>query len=271
MDSEGFRPSVDWSNELVNSALWVAKAFGCQRLAVVLVLLLVGRFTEWGRQFWRITGDYFVGRASVPVWLVSAALLVSVVAAVRINVLLSYYANDLFSALQVAFQGSGSSDDALKDSGIDGFWLSMGIFAVLATIAACRFLLDLYLTQRFVLRWRVWLTRRVLDDWLDGHAYFRGQFAARPIDNPDQRIQQDIDIVTAVTGEAERARTRLGRTAPVRCGRVLLSVASFGVILWHLSGPLTVLERDDPRRRCSGSSSPTCSRPRSSPSGSAGR
>lgn len=247
MDSEGFSPSVDWSHEVVNSALWVAKAFGLSALGVVIVLLLIGRFTEWGRQFWRITGGYFVGRASVPVWLVSAALLVSVVIAVRINVLLSYYANDLFSALQVAFQGSGSSDDALKNSGVDAFWLSMGIFAVLATISVCRYLVDLYLTQRFVLRWRVWLTRRVLDDWMDGHAYFRGQFAARPIDNPDQRIQQDIDIVTAGTGEPNVPAHGSGGLLLFGAVESVLSVASFGVILWQLSGPLSVLSVTIPR------------------------
>lgn len=247
MDSEGFRSSVDWSHEVVNSALWVAKAFGMSALGVLIVLLLVARFTEWGRQFWRITGGYFVGRASVPVWLVSGALLLSVVIAVRVNVLLSYYANDLFSALQVAFQGSGSADEALKDSGIDAFWFSMGIFAVLATVSVCRFLIDLYLTQRFVLRWRVWLTRRVLDEWMDGHAYFRGQFAARPIDNPDQRIQQDIDIVTAGTGEPNVPAHGSGGLLLFGAVESLLSVASFGVILWHLSGPLTVLSLTIPK------------------------
>lgn len=27
MDSERFKPSVDWSNELVNSSVWVLEAF----------------------------------------------------------------------------------------------------------------------------------------------------------------------------------------------------------------------------------------------------
>ena len=171
----------------------------------------------------------------------AATLLLSAVVLVRINVLLSYYANDLFSALQVAFEGRGSSDDALKNSGVDAFWLAMGIFAVLATISVCRYLADLYLTQRFVLRWRVWLTRRIVDDWLDGHAYFRGQLASSPIDNPDQRIQQDIDIVTALTGEQNTPAHGSGAMLPFGAVESMLSVTSFGVILWQLSGPLTLL------------------------------
>ena len=242
MDSPEFKPSVDWSNELVNSTLWVLEAFLIAALCVVVVLVLLRRFTGWGRQFWRITGDYFVGRASWPVWLVLAALLASAVVSVRVSVLISYYANDLFSALQVAFEGSGSSETSLKQTGVHGFWTSMGIFAILATVAAVRFLLDLYLTQRFIIGWRVWLTRRLTGDWLDGHAYYRGQLAKEPIDNPDQRIQQDIDIVTTVTGEPNVPSHGSGSTLLFGAVESVLSVAAFGVILWHLSGPLTVLD-----------------------------
>jgi putative ATP-binding cassette transporter len=242
MDSPEFKPSVDWSNELVNSTLWVLEVFLIAALCVVVVLVLLRRFTGWGRQFWRITGDYFVGRASWPVWLVLAALLASAVVSVRVSVLISYYANDLFSALQVAFEGSGSSETSLKQTGVHGFWTSMGIFAILATVAAVRFLLDLYLTQRFIIGWRVWLTRRLTGDWLDGHAYYRGQLAKEPIDNPDQRIQQDIDIVTTVTGEPNVPSHGSGSTLLFGAVESVLSVAAFGVILWQLSGPLTVMD-----------------------------
>jgi putative ATP-binding cassette transporter len=242
MDSPEFKPSIDWSNELVNSTLWVLEAFVIAALCLVVMLVLLRRFTGWGRQFWRITGDYFVGRVSWPVWLVLAALLASAVVSVRVSVLISYYANDLFSALQVAFEGSVSSEGDLKQTGVHGFWMSMGIFAILATVAAVRFLLDLYLTQRFTIRWRVWLTRRLTGDWLEGHAYYRGQLAKEPIDNPDQRIQQDIDIVTTVTGEPNVPSQGSGSTLLFGAVESVLSVAAFGVILWHLSGPLTVLD-----------------------------
>jgi vitamin B12/bleomycin/antimicrobial peptide transport system ATP-binding/permease protein len=241
MNSELLKSSVDWNNEFLNSAFWLLKAFAVAAISVLIALGLVGRFTEWGRQFWRITGQYFVGRASLPVWLTAAALLMSVVMSVRVTVLLSYYANDLFSALQFAFQGGGSSNEALKDAGIDGFWRSMAIFAVLATLSAFRFLIDLYVTQRFVLRWRVWLTDRLITDWLDGYAYFRGQLATRPIDNPEQRIQQDVDIVTAITGAPNSPAHGSERMLVFGAVESCLSVASFGTILWQLSGPLTVL------------------------------
>ena len=61
-------------------------------------------------------------------------------------------------------------------------------------------MLDIYMTQRFILRWRAWLTDRLTGDWLDGRAYYRARFIDDTIDNPDQRIQPDIDIFTAGVG-----------------------------------------------------------------------
>ena len=246
--NDPFRPSVDWSNELLASTLWVLKTFGITAVCLGVVLVLLGRFTEWGRQFWRINGAYFTDRRSnLVTWIMLAGLLVSAVLAVRISVLLSYYANDLFTSLQVAFEGNAAPNGALKGTGIDGFWTAMRIFAVLAAVATARSLFDLYLMQRFAIRWRVWMTHRLVDDWLDGYAYYRGQLTSTPIDNPDQRIQQDIDIVTALTGTPNAPSQGSGSTLLFGAVESVLSVASFGVIMWHLSGPLTVLDVTLPR------------------------
>ena len=51
-----------------------------------------------------------------------------------------------------------------------------------------------------MLAWRAWLTDRLTGDWLDGRAYYRNRFIDSTIDNPDQRIQYDIDVFTAVSG-----------------------------------------------------------------------
>jgi vitamin B12/bleomycin/antimicrobial peptide transport system ATP-binding/permease protein len=231
-----FRPSIDWSHELVNSTLWVLQVWVITASSLLVVLVLVGRTTEWGRQYWRITGDYFKGRQSAPVWAVVGLLLLSAIVVVRINVLLSYYANDLFSALQVTFQ-----PDSARNTGIQGFWSTILVFAVLAVCHVARTLADLYLTQRFIMRWRIWLSRRFIDDWLGDYAYFRSQFSRRPIDNPDQRIQQDIDIFTAgVGGNPNNPANTSDHLLLFGAVEAVVSVFSFGAILWRLSGPLTL-------------------------------
>ncbi|MEW5809813.1 MAG: ABC transporter ATP-binding protein/permease [Actinomycetota bacterium] len=236
MDSETFAPTLDWSREWLASTMWVLTAFALTALCLAVVLVLVGRYTEWGRQFWRVTGEYFTGRASLPVWACVALLLLSVIVSVRINVLLTYYVNDLFTALQIAFSGGPG-----RSSGIAGFWATMVVFAVLAGCYIIRLLLDMYLTQRFIMRWRIWLSRQFIDGWLDELAYYRAQFSARPIDNPDQRIQQDVDVfTTGVGGDTNNPIYNSGNTLLFGAVEAVLSVLSFGVILWQLSEPLTL-------------------------------
>jgi vitamin B12/bleomycin/antimicrobial peptide transport system ATP-binding/permease protein len=231
-----FRPSIDWSDEFLNSTLWVLQVWVLTAACLLVVLFAIGRTTEWGRQFWRITGDYFTGRQSVPVWTVIGLLLMSVILVVRINVLLSYYANDLFSALQVTFQ-----PDSARSTGIHGFWMTILVFAVLAMFYVARTLADLYLTQTFIMRWRIWLSRRFIDDWLGDYAYFRSQFSRNPIDNPDQRIQQDIDIFTAGAGAEPNNPARTSdQLLLFGAVEAVVSVFSFGAILWRLSGALTL-------------------------------
>jgi putative ATP-binding cassette transporter len=215
----------------------VAKAWVIGAAGMLVALALLGRFTTWGRQFWRVTGGYFKGRGSIPVWLWLGVLLLSVMIDVRLAVLFSYQSNDQFSALQAAFEGEG----AAKDEAIDGFWAAILIYVGLASAHIARSLLDVYLMQQFIIRWRVWLTHRLTGDWLDGYAYYRGRFIDTPIDNPDQRIQQDIDIFTTGTGPETNTPT-VGTSQTLVFGAVtsIVSVVSFTPILWNLAGPLTI-------------------------------
>jgi putative ATP-binding cassette transporter len=239
-----FTPSLDWGNEIVASLIWVAKAWAISAVAMLVVLTMLARFTTWGRQYWRITGGYFTGRHSIPVWLLVGVLLLSVMFSVRMDVLFSYYANDQYSALQVAFEGASAGNDAVRDSGIDGFWFSIVVFALLMFTYLAQTLLDVYLMQFFIIRWRVWLTDRLTTDWLEGRAYYGSRFLSSfgdvPIDNPDQRIQQDIDVFTTGTGPETNTPT-VGTSTTLLFGAVysIVSVVAFTPILWNLAGPLT--------------------------------
>ena len=236
-----YRPSLDWANEIPHSLLWVAKFWTGTALATLVVLSLLVRHTTWGRQFWRVTGAYFSGRASVIVWAWLGVLLLSVLISVRLQVLLSYQGNDLYSSLQVAFEGAGAGNPAVRDSGQNGFWAAIVTLLVIAAVYISSQLLDIYLTQRFIIRWRVWLTDRLSADWLGDGAFYRGRFLEHPIDNPDQRIQLDIDSFTASTGLGPNAPT-FGTQNTLLFGAInaMVSVVAFTPILWNLSGPLTL-------------------------------
>lgn len=216
--------AVDWSTEWLTSIVWVLSVTSAAAVATAVVGALLVRSTEWGRQFSRLAFPYFSPRGPEG-WrplLTAAVLLLLTIVGVRINVLLSYSNNGLLTALQ-------ELDPA-------AFARYLGIFAVLATIFVAIALITYYVTQRLTIRWWSWLTEDVLADWFDGAAYHRGRFVARPVDNPDQRIQQDI-AAFPVTSIA------------LTVGAVgeLVSLVSFTLILWQLSGPLSVFGFEIPR------------------------
>ncbi len=217
---------IDWSREWLTSLLWIARVF----LFVVLGFALVGWFlirrTRWGRQFWRLSGVYFIPRRRN--WLnwrpilTVALLLLLTVTAVRLDILLSFQGNGMFTAMQ-------QLDEA-------AFWRFILIFGVLATINVVLVLFTFYIGQAQIIHWRLWLNERMVGDWLSGAAYHRGRFVSTAIDNPDQRIQQDI---TSYTSDSQSLA--LGAVSSV------VSLVSFTIILWSLSGPLTVFGLQIPR------------------------
>ena len=248
MGPKPFKPSINWSAAPLDSLRWLAIVWAIAAVCTLLVLVAFRFLTPWGRQFWRITRGYFVGARSIRVWLMLGVLLLSVLLSVRLIVLLSYQGNDLYTAVQKAVQGMAADDDVVKQSGIHGFWMSIAIFSVLAGLYVIRIMADLYLTQRFIIAWRMWLTARLTDDWLAGKAYYRDLFIDNTIDNPDQRIQQDVDIFTANAGATPNSPFNgTGSTLLFGAVNAVASVISFAAILWNLSGDLNLFGVDFPR------------------------
>ena len=112
----------------------------------------------------------------------------------------------------------------------------IGIFGILATVNVILVLITFWVAQAQIIHWRLWLNQRMVGDWLNGAAYHRGRFVSTPIDNPDQRIQQDI---TSYTSDSQSLA--LGAVSSV------VALVSFTIILWQLSGPLTVFGIQIPR------------------------
>lgn len=245
---EPYKSSMDWSHELVPSLIWILKAWAIAAVVTLVVLFLLARFTVWGRQYWRVTGAYFRGRESVKVWIWLGILLLSVMISVRINVLLSFFSNDLYTSLQVAFEAHAAHEDKIGSDAIHGFWVALGVFGILASIYISQVMLDIYLTQRFIIRWRMWLTERLARDWLSDHAYYRNRFTDNDTDNPDQRIQQDVDIFTTGVGASPNTPT-IGTGSILLFGAIqaVSTVVSFIPILWGLSGPVTLFGVTLPR------------------------
>ncbi|TSD98148.1 ABC transporter ATP-binding protein/permease [Skermania sp. ID1734] len=228
--------SRDWGNEIFESLKWLAIAFGITAVCFTVAAVALLSLTKWGRQFWRISRGYFVGPGGWRTILFVAVLVFMAVWSVRMNVLFSYQSNDMFTAVQYVAQAFSQHDAATLHAAEAAFWHSMIVFSILATIHVVRSLLDYYIGQAFDIRWRLWLTEHVTTDWLKGRAYYRGRFVDMTIDNPDQRIQEDITNYVQYT-----------RTLSMGGVSAVVTVVSFTRILWDLSGPLTFFGLTIPR------------------------
>jgi putative ATP-binding cassette transporter len=217
--------TFDWSNQVLDSIWWVVWVTAVTLVGFVLVAALLMRYTSWGRQFARLAMPFFTPGRTWRSWrplLLVVLMLALTVGAVRIDVLFTYQNNGLYTALQQLDP--------------KGFARYIGLFAMIATVYIARALFAYYITNLFELQWRQSLNESLLTDWLAGQAYYRGNYTADPVDNPDQRIQEDI--TSFIDSSHDLA---IGAVNSV------VSLVSFTLILWELSGPLTLFGTEIPR------------------------
>lgn len=213
---------MDWSNELLASLIWLGKAFVICFTGLIIIAMLLGRYTGWGRQFKRLTWAYFSPARSKAPLAVLAVIVLMTLFSVRMNVLFSFWYNGFYSAMQKL--------DA------KAFWFMLIVFATLATVHVARALFNSYLRQAFLIRWRIWLTTDLVERWLHRQAYFRSQYTNVLIDNPDQRIQQDAESFV-----------RISLSLSMGVLDAVVSLFEFTIILWGLSGALMLFGVELPR------------------------
>jgi len=109
------------------------------------------------------------------------------------------------------------------------FWRQFEIFGGLALAFIVVGVYSAYLQRILHIRWRRWLTERFLRDWLEDQAYYRMQLNQVTTDNPDQRIQEDLDHFATMT---------LGLSIGLL--NAVVTLLSFLSILWVLSGALRI-------------------------------
>ena len=135
--------------------------------------------------------------------------------AVGMLVLINDWYNEFYNALQ-AYE-------------YELFWPLVGKFAFLAFVHIAVAVYAIYLRQMLQIKWRTWLTDRYLARWMENRAYYKLETLAEGTDNPDQRISEDIGQFVELT-----------LTLSVGFLKQLTTLAAFAVVLWNLSGVLTV-------------------------------
>jgi len=116
----------------------------------------------------------------------------------------------------------------IQDYNQSGFLKAVSEFGLLAVCYTVLRGYQLYLRLLLHIRWRRWLTGQYLDNWLSNKTYYRLQLiAGDSIDNPDQRLSEDIELFVTLS-----LRLSLDLLHDV------VTILSFIIILWQLSGVL---------------------------------
>ncbi len=101
---------------------------------------------------------------------------------------------------------NGDLFTALQNRDIRGFFHALGALAAGIVGLAIIWLGRLFVEETFELRWRRWLTKLYLDRWTANEAFHRIRFlgSKKAIDNPDQRIAEDIKKLESPASQPAR-------------------------------------------------------------------
>ena len=119
-------------------------------------------------------------------WLLLGLIILMLLSVNGINAGITFIARDLTNAL-IARDG---------DASYRNLWVYGACFAVALPIRS----LQLYFNKKLGLFWREWLSLSLVDDYLQDRAYYvlnPNDETATNVDNPDQRISEDVRDFTA--------------------------------------------------------------------------
>ena len=207
---------MDYGQEAITSLIWILQTLAITSVVFSFGIFLLVRFTQWGKQFWMFAGGYLSPKRSIKPILFFLLIVAMTLLSVRISLVHSEWYKNMYTSLQ--------------EFNEHVFWQQMGLFCVIAASSVSAALVSYYLEQRFVINWIEWLNEQLVDKWMAHRAYYKTQYLSENLDNPDQRIQQDVQSYV---------KTTLSLSTGVI--DAVTSMISYTILLWGLAGPMMVL------------------------------
>ncbi len=181
---------------------------------------------------WFIARPYFRSEEKWSARILLGVIVLLNLSLVGMDVVLNFWNGAFYDSLQNKDWRAFADLLFLYHRGKDGSF--MPGFSAVATIYIIVAVYRTYLNQWLQIRWRRWLTRVFIDEWLADRAYYRISLttsaAGLGTDNPDQRIAEDL-------------RSFVGDTLSLGLALLsnIVSLISFVGILWSLSGSIHLL------------------------------
>lgn len=163
---------------------------------------------------WSIARTYWASEEKWSAWGLLLAVVAFNLGTVCTSVGINAWNRGFYNALQAFDRGQ--------------IFRQLGVFFILGSLGITLSVYAVYMQQMLQIRWRRWLTRRYLNAWLANRSYYQLQLK-NGVDNPDQRIAEDVNQFTNYV-----------LTLSVGLLTSLITLGSFLVILWRLSGPADI-------------------------------
>ena len=165
------------------------------------------------KKFFYLARPFWSGAHGRLQWLMLAVLIGFTLFSITISVWIAAWDKRFYDAL-AAFDGASMPA------------LIVEYLGYMAMVIGCIVCAD-WLQKRLIFRWRTHLTEQFQKDWLEGHKHYRLRLTGEP-DNPDQRIAEDIYLLTDKS--ISLFRSFINNIA---------KFSAFVTVLWTLSGVQT--------------------------------
>ncbi|MDE3198544.1 MAG: ABC transporter ATP-binding protein/permease [Acidobacteriota bacterium] len=165
-------------------------------------------------RFWALAKPYWSSEEKVKAGVLLALLALLLVADTLANV----YFN----------QQSGEFTSALAAQDGPRFWRSIRLFCALIVLAVPVYSFYYYVRDKLAIHWRRWVTHQVLSGYFRNHIFYR-LLKDPDVDNPDQRIAEDIASFTTHS-----------LNLLLLFASAVLQLLAFSKVLWSISHSLVL-------------------------------
>jgi len=179
---------------------------------------------------WSLAKPYFRSEERWGAFLLLGSVIALNLLLVAINVVFTYWLNDFYNAIQVYNVSLVERLLYAPITKVSATAYPMPGFAELVITYVLIAVYAFYLNQMLQIKWRQWLTAHYVENWLTDRAYYNISLSHTPssiIDNPDQRIAEDLREFTAST-------LSLGLDFISN----VVTLFSFVFVLYAISGPI---------------------------------
>ncbi|MFM2199136.1 MAG: hypothetical protein RLZZ505_2568 [Verrucomicrobiota bacterium] len=167
------------------------------------------------RQFWVIAKALFASERKRKARGYLIGLLVMALAVGGVQVLMSYAGRDFMTAI------------ARKDTA--AYWIALGWYLGTFALAVPIGVYYRWIEERLALLWREWMAQHMVKRYFNNRAYYRLR-SSQSVDNPDQRISEDI-----------RNFTVSSLSFLLIALNSLVTLLAFIGVLWMISGTLVAI------------------------------